>query len=93
MVRTIAPRASSGADAIRVTIGVPGLSVVKDSGNIKGTDVTIKISVQHNGGGYVDKVTDTISHAARPFSPIALVAVASFILVSNKIGSALRIGF
>ena len=41
-------------NAVRVTIGVPGLSVTDTStGNISGTSVGIAIDVQTNGGGFV----------------------------------------
>lgn len=54
-------RDSSSADAVRVTIGIPGLSSVNDQGDINGTSVSVSIYVQNNGGGYVNKVTDTIT--------------------------------
>lgn len=54
-------RASSGADAVRVTIGIPGLTHINDEGDINGTSVTLEILVQHNGGGFVSKLVDTIS--------------------------------
>lgn len=54
-------RVSSGADAVRVTLGIPGLTSVTDAGDITGTSVDVKIEVQNNGGGFVTKVTDTIS--------------------------------
>lgn len=54
-------RESSSADAVRVTIGIPGLTNIEEDGDIVGTSVTISIQVQHNGGGFVTKLTDTIS--------------------------------
>lgn len=62
IIRTVPARSGSGADAVRVTIGIPGLSKADTSnGNINGTSVQIRIEVQHNGGGYVTKIDDTIS--------------------------------
>lgn len=62
VTRTVQNRVSSGADAVRVTVGIPGLSIVNSSnGDINGASVQIKIEVQNNGGGFVTKITDTIS--------------------------------
>lgn len=54
-------RDSSSADAIRVTVGIPGLSFITEDGDIVGTNVSISIEVQNDGGGFVNKITDTIS--------------------------------
>ena len=49
-------------DAVRVTIAIPSLQRIdQDNGDTLGTSVTLKISVQYDGGGYVDVITDTIS--------------------------------
>lgn len=62
IVRTVAERSSSGADAVRVTLGFPGLTKVNSSnGDISGTSVQVRIEVQHGVGGYVVRVDDTIS--------------------------------
>lgn len=62
IVRTVGARIGSGADAVRITIGIPGLSKINSSnGDINGTSVQFKIEVQHNGGGWVEKINDTIT--------------------------------
>jgi predicted phage tail protein len=56
-------------DAVRVTIAIPSLQKINSTtGDTLGTSVKLKISVQYNGGGYVDQVigingatTDTIT--------------------------------
>lgn len=60
IVRTILSRSISGADAVRITLGVPQLTLQNQSnGDINGTAVTVAIDVQHNGGGYVEKLQTT----------------------------------
>jgi predicted phage tail protein len=52
---------STSVNAVRVTITVPSLQLITDEGDINGASVALKISVQYNGGGYTDVVTDTIT--------------------------------
>ena len=47
-------------DRVRVTLAIPALRVVEDDGDIVGHEVSIKIQVQYNGGGYTDAISDTI---------------------------------
>ena len=61
VVRTIS---NSDANAVRVTVSVPALYKLKDDGSQEGRDVEIAIDVQDNGGGYVTKLSDTISGKA-----------------------------
>lgn len=50
------------ANAVRVTISVPKLTEQNTSnGDLGGTSVSIAIDVQTAGGGYVHKISDTIS--------------------------------
>ena len=52
-------------NAARVTIFVPSLSSMDSTtGDISGTSVNFAIDVQSNGGGYVEKINDTISGKA-----------------------------
>ncbi len=48
-------------DAVRVTVTVPVLQEMEEEdGDIVGSEITLEIQVQNNGGGFVTKVTDTI---------------------------------
>ena len=47
-------------DRVRVTLTIPSLRIVEDDGDITGHEVSIKIQVQYNGGGFNDVVSDTI---------------------------------
>lgn len=59
VVRTIT---SAGVTAIRVTLGTPGLSYQDPTtGDIGPTEVAFAIDVQTNGGGYVNRVTDSFN--------------------------------
>lgn len=58
LVRTIS---NSDVNAVRVTVSVPALYKISDDGDTNGRDVTIAIDVQSNGGGYVQKLKNTIS--------------------------------
>ena len=57
LTRTIT---DTSVDAVRVTISIPTLQVLQDDGDIRGTDVRLKIRIQYNGGGYTDAIDDTI---------------------------------
>lgn len=55
---------NSDVDAVRVTISVPSLFKQNDNGDVVGRDVQIAIDVQTAGGGFVTRLTDTISGKA-----------------------------
>jgi|DEB0MinimDraft_6_1074348.scaffolds.fasta_scaffold01053_3 predicted phage tail protein len=52
---------NSNVDAVRVSVAVPRLEKATDEGDVLGTEVTIRIDVQYNGGGFTTAKTDTIS--------------------------------
>tara|TARA_Y100000996_G_scaffold382750_1_gene338193 strand:+ start:7351 stop:10767 length:3417 start_codon:yes stop_codon:yes gene_type:complete len=52
---------NSNVDAVNVTITVPQLQVANDKGDLLGSSISLKISVQYNSGGYTDIITDTIT--------------------------------
>ena len=52
---------NSDVNAVRVTVYTPALYKQKDDGSIVGWDIDLAIDVQTNGGGYVQRVTDTIN--------------------------------
>jgi len=53
---------SHNTDAVRVTLSIPQLTYQEPTtGDITGSSVQIAIDVQSNGGGFVEKVSDTIS--------------------------------
>ena len=59
VTRTIS---DADVDAIRVKISIPQLTFQNTSnGDLTGTDVTIAIDVQNNGGGFAQVVYDTVS--------------------------------
>ncbi|WP_176451964.1 host specificity protein J [Rhodoferax sp. TH121] len=59
VVRSIS---NANANAVRVTVSVPQLSQSNTAnGDLGGTSVSIAIDVQTAGGGYVEKISDTIS--------------------------------
>ena len=47
-------------DRVRVTLTIPSLRLIEDDGDIRGHEVSIKIQVQYNGGGFNDVISDTI---------------------------------
>ena len=51
---------SDSIDVIRVIVKVPALQNINDKGDILGTEVQLKIQMSVDGGGFVDKLTDTI---------------------------------
>ena len=57
---TIKQITNTAASRVRVTIAIPTLRRVEDDGDIVGNEVTIKIRVQYNGGGYNLVKQDTI---------------------------------
>lgn len=59
IVRTVT---SDEIDAVRIRVSIPQLSDTSTStGDISGASVSLSIDIQSNGGGYVEKITDTIS--------------------------------
>jgi len=52
---------SDSHDAVRVLIRIPALQKIEDDGDIVGTSVAIKIQMQVDGGGFVDKISETIT--------------------------------
>jgi predicted phage tail protein len=59
IVRTLT---NPNLDSLRVTVSVPALTTQDTTnGNITGSSVDITIEVQTNGGGYVNRVNDTIA--------------------------------
>jgi len=52
---------NTNVDAVNVTITVPVLQVATDKGDLLGSTVSLKISVQYNSGGFTDVITDTIT--------------------------------
>jgi len=58
VIRTIT---DTDVDRVRVTLQLPALQVFTDKGDILGSSVNVKISVQYNGGGYSVIHDDTIT--------------------------------
>mgnify|MGYP003143564478 FL=1 len=52
---------NSNVDAANVTITFPQLQRATDQGDLLGTSVQLKISVQYNSGGFTDVIDDTIT--------------------------------
>jgi len=52
---------NTDVDAVNVTITFPQLQKATDKGDLLGSTVQFKISVQYNSGGYTDIITDTIT--------------------------------
>ena len=52
---------NSNVDAANVTITFPQLQKATDQGDLLGTSVQLKISVQYNSGGFTDVIDDTIT--------------------------------
>jgi predicted phage tail protein len=50
----------SNVNAVRLTINVPLLQTVMDTGDIEGAEINLQIAVQYNGGGYTTVIDDTI---------------------------------
>lgn len=56
---------NADVDAVRVTLSVQSLFKQKNDGSVDGTSVDIAIDVQSDGGGYVERIADTISGKAQ----------------------------
>ena len=52
---------NTNVDRINVLITVPQLQKATNKGDILGSEIQYKISVQYNSGGFTDLITDTIS--------------------------------
>jgi len=52
---------NSSVDAVNVTITFPQLQKATDKGDLLGSSVSLKISVQYNSGGFTDVISDTIT--------------------------------
>ena len=52
---------NTSVDAIKVSITLPQLQRATDAGDLLGSSVQFKISVQYNSGGFTDVITDTIT--------------------------------
>ena len=51
---------NTNVDAVKVSITIPQLQRATDAGDLLGSSVQLKISVQYNSGGFTDLITDTI---------------------------------
>jgi predicted phage tail protein len=51
----------TNVDAVRITVNVPSLQTVNDTGDISGATVRLQIAVQYNSGGFTTVIDDTIS--------------------------------
>lgn len=52
---------SDSIDAVRVILRFPSLQHIQDDGDITGTSVQYKIQMSVDGGGFADKITETLS--------------------------------
>ena len=52
---------NTDVDAVIVTLTWPQIQVAKDNGDLKGDTVEYKIQIQHDSGGYVDKISSSVS--------------------------------
>ena len=52
---------NSNVDAVNVTITFPQIQKATDKGDLLGSTVELKISVQYNSGGFTDVITDTVT--------------------------------
>ena len=51
---------NTNVDAVKVSVTFPQLQRATDAGDLLGSEVQLKISVQYNSGGFTDVITDTI---------------------------------
>ena len=51
---------NTNVDAAKVSITFPQLQKATDAGDLLGSSVQLKVSVQYNSGGFTDVITDTI---------------------------------
>jgi len=52
---------NTDVDAVIVTLTWPQIQVLEDDGDIRGDTVQYKIQIQHDSGGFVDKITTSVS--------------------------------
>jgi len=52
---------NTDVDAVIVTLTWPQIQVAEDNGDINGDTVEYKIQLQHDSGGYVDKISTSVS--------------------------------
>ena len=52
---------NTDVDAVVVTLTWPQIQVLEDDGDIRGDTVAYKIQVQHDSGGFVDKISTSVS--------------------------------
>ncbi len=52
---------NTDVDAVIVTLTWPQIQVAEDDGDIRGDTVEYKIQVQHDSGGFVDKISTSVS--------------------------------
>ena len=52
---------NSNVDAAKITITFPQIQEATTSGDLLGSSVQFKISVQYNSGGFTDVITDTVT--------------------------------
>jgi len=52
---------NTDVDAVIVTLTWPQIQVAEDDGDIRGDTVEYKIQIQHDSGGFVDKITASVS--------------------------------
>ena len=52
---------NTDVDAVIVTLTWPQIQVLEDDGDVRGDTVEYKIQLQHDSGGFVDKITSSVS--------------------------------
>ncbi len=52
---------NTNVDAAKITITFPQIQKATDKGDLLGSSVSLKISVQYNSGGFTDVISDTIT--------------------------------
>ena len=52
---------NTNVDAVNVTVTFPQLQRATDKGDLLGSSVSLKISVQYNSGGFTDVISDTVT--------------------------------
>jgi len=52
---------NTDVDAVIVTLTWPQIQVAEDDGDLRGDTVEYKIQIQHDSGGFVDKVTSSVT--------------------------------
>ena len=52
---------NTDVDAVIVTLTWPQIQILEDDGDIRGDTVEYKIQIQHDSGGFVDKISTSVS--------------------------------